>query len=201
MVKFRLATFLVFVFGLIEGPAVAKPFYPNPEIFARAEDRERARMVDVLCNESDVGRGCFRYDGRLLRDTPCSYREKGIDAWGSLPTDQCYVMEAPRLYRGVWINEFEGQEFIPSGTKKPKVPGAGSGPAEWNKYIAATIWLDVGPAKLDRKWHYVDKALIEFVGRKTKHSGNYGHMGMSGNEVIVDRVISIRKCPKNGVCG
>jgi hypothetical protein len=33
------------------------------------------------------------------------------------------------------------------------------------------------------------------------YPGHYGHMGMAGQEIIVDRVISLRECPEAGICG
>jgi len=54
--------------------------------------------------------------------------------------------------------------------------------------------LDVERAGLE---HNTDKGArrmrIEFIGRKTLYPGYYGHMGMSGSEIIVDRVISLKE--------
>ena len=59
---------------------------------------------------------------------------------------------------------------------------------------AAAIWLDVDRVKLGHDFSNGSrKMLIDFVGRKTMFPGSYGHMGMSGSEIIVDRVISIKK--------
>lgn len=176
----------------------------NPEVFAREEDQARARLLSKPCTEADVGHACYRYDGRLVRETPCTYH---VDAEtiGSLPIDKCYKMDPPRRYRGVWVDEFEGQSFIPEGTKAPEWPRGDPKSPEWRKQadrvIAATIWLDVERAKIGHDWQRGGrKVFIEFVGRKTRYPGNYGHMGMSGQEIIVDRMISLRECPKNGAC-
>jgi hypothetical protein len=40
---------------------------PNPEVFARAEDQARAGMLGKPCTEADLGRGCYRFEGSLLR--------------------------------------------------------------------------------------------------------------------------------------
>jgi hypothetical protein len=114
-------------------------------------------------------------------------------------------MDAPRRYRGVWVDEFEGQQFIPEGTREPEWPRGDPKSPEWRKQadqaIAATIWLDVERAKLSHKWQQGGRRVfIEFVGRKTMYPGNYGHMGMSGQEIIVDSVISQRECPQTGAC-
>jgi hypothetical protein len=178
---------------------------PNPEIFARAEDQARARLLRKPCAEADVGRGCYSFGGRLIREAPCAYHiESGV--MGSLPTDQCYKMEVSRRYRGVWVDEFEGQAFISEGTKAPEWPRGDPKSPEWRKQVdqtvAATIWLDVERANVGHNWQKGGrKMFIEFVGRKTMYPGHYGHMGMAGQEIIVDRVISLRECPEAGICG
>ena len=188
----------------ISHPALGQFTLPKPEAFARAEDQQRARLLTKACTEADLGRGCYRYDGRLIREAPCTYRiETGVI--GSLPIDQCYKMEPARRYRGTWIDAFEGQQFIPEGTKAPEWPRGSPRTSEWRKEadraIAATIWLDVERARLGHKWQQGGRtALIEFIGRKTMFPGNYGHMGMSGQEIIVDRVISLKECPKERTC-
>lgn len=168
---------------------------PKPEVFIRTEDQQRALLFGKPCSNADVGRGCYRYNGRLMREIPCAYH---IDAStiGSLPTDQCFKMETPRRYRGVWIDEFEGQVFIPEGTTTPEWPRTHPKSPGWREQFdgaqAASIWIDVGRVKISQELRKRShRMLIDFIGRKTMYSGSYGHMGMSGNEIIVDRVISI----------
>ena len=178
---------------------------PKPEVFARGKDQQRARLLTKTCTEADVGSGCYRHDGRLLREAPCTYHVE-TRVIGSLPTDQCYKMEGARRYRGIWIDEFENQRFIPEGTMASEWPRGSPKTSAWRKEahraIAATIWLDVERAKLGHKWQKGGKrAFIEFVGRKTMFAGNYGHLGIAGQEIIVDRVISLTECPREGVCG
>ena len=167
---------------------------PKPEVYQRAEDRERARLRSTPCTEADVGHGCYRYDDRILRESPCAF---WIDAGtiGSLPTDECYKMEEPRRYRGVWINEFEGQAFVPEGTTAPIWPRGDPKTPGWSEKLeqarSATIWLDVEQTDLRNQFRRNgQKVLVEFVGRKTAYSGAYGHFGMAGHEIIVDRVLS-----------
>ena len=190
----------------VSGAPVGAQLFANPEpkVFARPEDQTRARLLRKPCTEADEGRGCHRFDGRLFRDPPCTYHiEEGV--LGSLPVDQCFKMEPPRRYRGVWIDEFESQRFIPEGTPAPEWPDGDLKSSEWRKQagraIAATIWLDVERAKLGHKWQQGGRRVfLEFVGRKTLYPGNYGHMGMSGQAIIVDTVISQRECAPIAPC-
>lgn len=179
------------------GAASADPQdLPNPESYIRPEDQERARLMTAPCTEADVGHGCDRDGGLITRRIPCTFPEDG--AWASLPTDQCNKMEEPRRYRGIWTNEFEGSAFVLEGTTPPKWPRPYRNTPEWraqaDRAIAASIWLDVGPAEFGGRYpRGARKLLIEFVGRKTMYTGHYGHFGMFGNEIIVDRVISLKR--------
>lgn len=204
MLRYRQMLVLVCAIAGVSSSAVAQFDAPNPKAFARIEDRQRARLLNTPCTSADEGRGCYRYNGRLMREEPCTYHSRD-GAIGSLPTDQCYKMETARTYRGVWIDVFEGQSFIPAGAKAPQWPRRDPKSPEWRKQadraIAATIWLDAERVNLGDKWQRgARRAFIEFVGRKTMYPGNYGHMGLSGQEIIVDHVISLRECPQIGVC-
>ena len=176
------------------GAGVAPGDRPRPEVFARAEDQERARLLDRPCTRADIGRGCYREDGQLFREQPCVERS-GKDTIDVLPTERCYVMEAPRRWSGVWTDEFENQLFVPDGTAAPeRVLGDPSTPG-WReraeRAIAASIWLDVGKTHLRRAADARGRRMrLRFIGRRTMYPGEYGHMGMFGNEIVVDRVIS-----------
>jgi hypothetical protein len=119
-----------------------------------------------------------------LERLPCATKVKtaGRIREGMLPTDQCFKMTERRRWSGVWVNEFEDSSFHSGRTNVPLSDSAG-----W--------WLE--PTKpmprVDGKaW------LIEFVGRRTKYAGGYGHMGMFDHEIIVDRVISMKELSGKG---
>ncbi|WP_375285971.1 hypothetical protein [Sphingomonas sp.] len=202
----RLSAVILALAALNAGAAHAgPPDPPNPEMFAHAEDRQRARLLTTPCTEADIGHGCDRHDGRAFRKVPCSYRID-VRTTGSLPTDRCFKMEAPRRYRGIWVDEFEGQKFIPEGTRPREWPRDEPESAGWMDRLEqarlSRIWLDASRITVDRKSHpRGSKRFIEFIGRKTLYAGTYGHMGMSGHEIIVDRVISLRECSATGACG
>jgi hypothetical protein len=114
-------------------------------------------------------------------------------------------MSPPRRFRGVWVDEFEGQRFIPEGTNPPEWPEIDSTAPDFRKQFEkarlATIWLDTERVEVPRRSRTdTPRYFIEFVGRQTMFPGAYGHMGMSGHEIIVDHVIAIRECPPNGQC-
>lgn len=200
----QLTLMLVFQMAGVNNSAFAQFALPNPDVFVRAEDQQRARLLGKPCVAADEGYACYRYDGRLIRESPCTYHvEPGVI--GYVATDQCYKLEGPRRYRGTWIDEFEGQQFIPEGTKAPEWPRGDAKSPEWKRRfdqaVAARIWLNGDRVNLGHDWRQGGRRVfIEFIGRKTMYSGNYGHGGMSGHEIIVDRVIFQRECPKNGAC-
>jgi hypothetical protein len=115
-------------------------------------------------------------------------------------------MDAPRRYRGVWIDEFEGQRFIPQGTTPPEWPDIESRAPDLQEKFEqarlASIWLDMERVKRPRPSRGGSgRYFIEFTGRQTMFPGAYGHLGMSGHEIIVDEVIALRECPEKGPCG
>lgn len=122
-----------------------------------------------------------------------------------MPTDQCVKMTEPKRWKGLWRNAFEGSRFC-------ETPATGCTDAPSDE----KVWLDwnAGPEP--------DGALceVEFIGRQTQYAGEYGHLGMSRHEIIVDRMLSIKrletgppekteaekkawfeKCKKAGNCG
>lgn len=104
----------------------------------------------------------------------------GIEAMPNR-TDQCFEMTKPQRWRGLWRNAFEGQRFCPEPAPKCEDDGQ-----------AGHIWIrfpDGGApfgSRADGKAYR-----IEFIGRRTLMPGQHGHMGVSGHEVLVDKLISI----------
>lgn len=204
MPRSRLRLSIAFGMAAVSAPAIGQFDHPDPKVYASPEDQARARLLATPCKPADEGKACYCLNGELVREQPCAYHI-GHDAIGFVPTDQCYRMDQPRRYRGVWVDEFEGQVFIPAGSRAAEWPrGDARSPgwkAKFEKARSATIWLDVERVKLDHEWRKVGRRMrIEFIGRKTLYPGYYGHMGMSGQEIIVDRLISLHGCAQK-VCG
>lgn len=102
-----------------------------------------------------------------------------------LPTDRCYRMTPPRRMRGVWIDEFEGSQFVPGARDASQArPGLGG------------IWLDVETNEIPGLFRSSEGGLrayrIDFIGRQTAVAGRYGHLSASDHTIIVDRLISAR---------
>jgi hypothetical protein len=142
-----------------------------PEAYVRPEDQKRAE------------RWRDGYEGPF----PCAYEvtELGTRETAELPTDKCFKMTQPRRMQGLWRNDFEGQAFCalparacPSG-HEPNEPGVA-----WIEFASPLPGSDDTPPG--------GLYAIDFIGRQTAYPGHYGGYGFYNEDVIVDRVLSIR---------
>ncbi len=124
--------------------------------------------------------------------TRCWKRGDGDDrnAAAFIGERRCYDYLPPRSYQGIYVDEFEGQRFVPD---------------DWpagDQYRSPSIWVDfdersdVSAAPLlakqmtaaadgrNRIWR------MTFIGRETARPGHYGHMGVSRQAVLIDRIVS-----------
>jgi hypothetical protein len=94
---------------------------------------------------------------------------------------------AQRMH-GLWRNDFEGSQFCAS-------PATSCGYVPEDQRRTPVVHLTFsGPLPTQFK----PKApgglyQIEFVGRRTVFKGHYGHMGMSDEEVVVERMIGMKE--------
>ncbi len=123
--------------------------------------------------------------------TRCWKREReGQAEWDAfIGARRCYAFAPPRIYDGVFVDEFEGQRFVPD---------------DWpdgRRYSAPDIWFEmdeksdlrveplvgIGDTKMaddrSRLWR------VRFVGRETARPGHYGHLGVSRRMILVDRLL------------
>jgi len=101
---------------------------------------------------------------------------------------RCYDYLAPRAYQGIYVDEFEGQRFVPDGW-----PAGQPAPSIWVDFDARS---DVSAAPLlaqqftaaydghNRNWR------VRIIGRETARPGRYGHMGGSNRAMLIDRIVS-----------
>ena len=112
---------------------------------------------------------------------PCMKKDPRFrDMYGRVPLDQCYRMDPPQRWTGLWRNAFEGSRFCPAPATDCRFDTPGP-----------RIWLDSERASKKEP----DEALysVEFVGRRTSVKGHYGHMGVSDYEVVADRFLSMKQ--------
>jgi hypothetical protein len=109
---------------------------------------------------------------------------------GSFDYEHCVAWLPAERMTGVWISGFERSAFVPGAMAMPA-------PDEARQ---ETIWLDFAAASppdpaLRRAMDDLRSTAfvaIEFVGRRSRDEGAYGHDGNGRHVVIVDRIISAR---------
>lgn len=104
-----------------------------------------------------------------------------------LPLDECYKMDPPRRWKGLWRNDFEGSRFCEAPALECSYETAGD--KTWLQYSFGLT--DKRPSEL--KVPYGGLYEVDLVGRRTAIKARYGHMGGSDHELIVDRMISVRE--------
>jgi hypothetical protein len=106
-------------------------------------------------------------------------RVGGVNAMPKRSED-CFEMTPPQHWRGLWFDAFEGSQFCVTPA------------TECSFESKPRVWIDVPGRKCCTFGLYE----VEFVGRRTKYSGVFGHMGAFDHKIIVDRMISIRPVSK-----
>ena len=125
--------------------------------------------------------------GRPDPHTGCFIKqvERGATVFAFTGPRDCFHFGAPRVFSGIYIDEFEGQSFL----EGQQPPGPYRDQSVWISFDeksdkrAAPLLHGIAPTHV---WQ------IRFIGRRTDRPGRYGHMGMSNSEVLVDRVLEAR---------
>lgn len=117
---------------------------------------------------------------------PCWFKvneTKNVAGYERIALDQCFEMDPQRHWKGLWHNEFEGSRFCPAPAKECSWQTPGE--KVWLSFPERKSYLD-----LDSQPGIYE---VDFIGRETSYSGNYGHMGASNREMLADRLISIKQ--------
>lgn len=155
--------------GLLMTSACQKPFgfdvrqAPRPSGYVHFSDRMTARL---------------NYWG-LYWSLPCLRWEKTGDTstMSELPDDQCFKMDPPRRWRGLWRNPLGLSKFCPAPAKK----------CDSYPIAADQAWLEIGQVV-----HKVPDGMlysVEFTGRRNSVDGNFEGLD---HEIIVDKMISVK---------
>ncbi len=133
----------------------------------------------------------FKFDTREwaleeMRRCTRSRVEDGIPTTWSIPDRKCYRFQPERRFTGIFVDEFEGQQFIEGIGLKP--PYDGRGGHIWLQFDEHSKGLNLirrgeGSTKI---W------LIEFDGRRNRDPGYFGHLGASNGLILVDQVRSAK---------
>lgn len=129
-----------------------------------------------------------------LDNDPCIRREPGVIHM--IPYRECVDLLPPERMHGVWYVGLEESGYVPDATTAP----AQRFQATDRKLLENETWLDVDRAGSEAAWrqagalpegHGTLAMAIDFVGRRARMEGHYGHDG-APRLIVVDRIIALR---------
>jgi hypothetical protein len=110
-------------------------------------------------------------------------RSGGVLAY-PLDESECFEMLPAQRWKGLWNTGWEWTSFCPAPASECPITEE-----------QGDIWLEypegayTGPELTDGIYE------VEFVGRRTKSPGRFGHMGQYDHLMIADHFMSVRKLP------
>lgn len=164
-------------------PLVATVLLNNPAQYVHWSDR--AKSMTLLMG-FPWGEPCETHhveletDGKRFHYTSEDY------------TPSCIRYDPPRMFTGIWWDEFEGEAYwdfaraLPLQDSKPD--------------FASAAWLDFDPGlmagrDIDRSNGHEKPWRISFMGRKTSVPGRHCHFGQFSHNIIVERIVSMETMP------
>lgn len=134
-------------------------------------------------------------DAPLARPLPSCSIDEG-DVIHHRPYRECVELLPPEVIRGTWFVGLEESSFLPEGQSLPAVRVV----SDHATPLEMATWLDVGWPEQDEILGNVpepagegdsNRYTVEFLGRRARHAGHYGHMGLSQHLIVMDRMLSI----------
>ena len=134
-----------------------------------------------------------------LDGDPCSRREGGMIV--QLDYRDCVELLPPERIRGTWFVGNEESDFLPEGVEVESVRLL----SETKTPPEMDTWLDV---EWPKQLEYVDSVPepkgigdtltyeVEFIGRRARDVGQYGHGGLATHLIVLDEMLSIRPVKK-----
>jgi hypothetical protein len=109
-------------------------------------------------------------------------RYGGMSAWRPDDSD-CFAMLPAHRWSGLWEKGWEWTNFCPDPAKE----------CDW--MAKRGTWLTFAKGARSETVLPDGTYRIEFVGRRSKVPGNFGHQASYDHLMVVDRVISIQRIP------
>lgn len=128
-------------------------------------------------------------------ETRCSQIGQHVDSEGSFSYTEfvgsrnCYNFQASREFKGIYIDEFEGQRFIEGAVSSERYSPIDNVWLEFDeKSDLGSVGAMKGQMRGTRIWQ------IEFEGQKAVQTlgGSFGHLGGSDGLILVNRLKSAR---------
>ena len=101
---------------------------------------------------------------------------------------RCLSFDPPGRFKGIWINEFEGSNFVPGGREISDVK-----PSLKHIWLATDRQTSMPQGMTAEQGHAY---LVTFIGIPAHHrtvrlGDGFGHLGMSTGLVLADRFVSM----------
>ena len=112
-----------------------------------------------------------------------AYRYGGLSAWRPDDPD-CFQLTPAQRWSGLWETGWEWSDFCPDPAKE----------CDWMAKRGTWLIFAKGAYREPRP---PDEGVyrIDFVGRRTRLAGNFGHEAAYDYLMVVDRVIEVQKIP------
>jgi hypothetical protein len=101
-----------------------------------------------------------------------------------LDNPDCFDMLSPQRWSGLWDTGWEWTNFCPDPAKQ-----CGSSSEHGDVWLTFAKDSYHGPHLADGVYR------IEFIGRRTRVPGHFGHLNQYDHLMVVDRIISIERIP------
>jgi len=165
------AWYFVTAMFLLAGCDQRKPAVRNHTEFARALDEE---VANIRAYNPGIKEACLK----KVRSG-----EFGANEW--MNNADCFDMLPAQHWSGLWNSGWEWTNFCPApATACPIAAEHGD------------VWLIFAKGAYPDAERLEGIYRIEFVGRRTKVPGYFGHLSQYNHLMVVDRVISIAKVPE-----
>jgi hypothetical protein len=164
----------LFAFALATHGAASSPEVPEMKIGARAPAPTPRPVMAPNCFDNVEGA-----NGSVVR------RYRG--------DRRCVQLSAPREYQGIYRNDFEGSAFFAGVTSLRAVPTLRVENQTWLN--RSELLQTPAPCSPETRFQSGHSYRVRFIGRHSVVPGQglrgYGHLGVFGNLIIVDRFLAI----------
>ena len=107
-------------------------------------------------------------------------RYKGFSAWND-EDPNCFEMTEPRRWSGMYVTGFEWGNFCPDPATDCPIFGE-----------PGVSWLTLSPNANAPDLRESGLYRIEFIGRRTKVPGHFGHLNQYEHLMVVDRLLALK---------
>jgi hypothetical protein len=129
-----------------------------------------------LTEVAEIRRALPGYKDACIREI--QYRDPMMPP--HMDVDECYEMTPSRRYRGLWRGGFEVSIFCPEPARR------------CDRSRDKGVWLS---GQIGKREPAHELYAVDFIGRRTRYPGGFGHINAATYELVVDRLLSRTPVP------